>query len=79
MLINMNSDYDNLKLNEKSSYLTKFSCSFDRFQYIRLSFGAVTTGNMFQKKTDELPSRMPNVFSIADDSLTEGFDGRGKE
>ena len=38
ILINMSSGYHNLKVDEKSSYLTTFSCTFDRYWYIRLLF-----------------------------------------
>ena len=31
----------------------------------------VPVGDMFQKKTDEIFSGMPNVFSIADDILMQ--------
>ena len=34
---------------------------------------------MFQKKIDELFSGMPNVFSIADDTLLVGYDEQGRE
>ena len=34
---------------------------------------------MFQKKTDELFSGMPNVLGIADDILIAGFDKQGKD
>ena len=33
---------------------------------------------MYQKKTDELFSGMPNVFDIADDILIAGFDKLSK-
>ena len=33
-----------------------------------------TTGNMFQRKIDELFQGLPNVFGIADDILIVGFD-----
>ena len=35
--------------------------------------------DMFQKKTDELFSDMPNAFSIADDILNATFDGQAKD
>ena len=39
--------YHNLKLDERSSYLTKFACKFGRYRYKRLLFGAASTGDMF--------------------------------
>ena len=49
-LIDACSGYHNLKLDEKVSYLTTFSCPFDRYRYIRLPFRAALVGDMFQKK-----------------------------
>ena len=34
---------------------------------------------MLQKKTDELFSDMPNIFSIADDILIAGFGEQGED
>ena len=34
---------------------------------------------MFQKKTDEIFSCMPNVFDIVDDVLIAGFNEQGKD
>ena len=78
-LIDASSDYHNLKLNERSSCLTMFSCPFGRHRYIRLPFGATVEGDMFQKNIDELFSSMPNLFGIADDILPAGFDEQGKD
>ena len=78
MLIDAISGYHNLKLDEKSSHLMTFSCLFGRYQYIRLSFGAILAGHMFQSKIDKLFSDMPNVFGIADDILIAGFDSHSR-
>ena len=56
-----------------------FTCPFGRYQYIKLPFGAAPTGDMFQKKKDELFSDIPNVFGTADDILISGFDADGRE
>ena len=61
------------------SYLRTFSCLYGSYQYIRLLFGADPVGDMFQKKIDALFCIMPNVFGIADDSLTTGFDEHGRD
>ena len=42
--------YHNLKLDERSSYLTTYVCQFGRYRYKRLPFRAVPAGNMFQQK-----------------------------
>ena len=41
--------YHNLKLEEKPSYLTTFTCQFGRYR-----FGAALTGDIFQRKTDKI-------------------------
>ena len=73
MLIDASSRYHNLKLDEKSSYLT-FSFQFGMYEHIRLPFEAALAGNMFQKKKDKLFDDIPNVFDIADDILITGCD-----
>ena len=78
MLIDTSSRYLNLKLNEKSSYLMTFSCPFGRYGVLRLLFGSAPTGDMFQKKIDELFNDIPNGFGIGDDILIAGFDTDGR-
>ena len=60
-------------LDEKSSYITTFSCPFGRYRYIELPFRAVLACDMFKKKIDELFSYMPNVFGIVNDILITGL------
>ena len=64
-LIDTSSGYHNLKLDEKSSYLTSFSCQFGRHRCTRLPFVAVPVKDTFQK-IDELFSGMLYTFCIAD-------------
>ena len=78
-LIDASSGYINLKLDEKSSYLTTFPCPNGRYRYIRLPFRATPVGDMFQKETDELFSSMPNVSSTVDDILIVGFNDQGND
>ena len=42
----------NTRSDERSSYLTIFSCPFGRYRYIILPLRAAPAGDMFQKKTD---------------------------
>ena len=56
-----------------------FSCLLGRYQYTRLPFGAVPTGNMFWGKTDQLFNDIPHVFSTADDILILHFDADGRD
>ena len=78
-LINAIPGYHKLKLDKKSPYRTTFSCAFGRFQYIQLSFGVAPVGDMLQKKTDDIFSGMPNVFSIADYVILTGFMEQGRD
>ena len=47
-------------------------------QILSVPLRAAPTGDMLQKKTDELLTGMPNVFSMADDILIAGFDMQDK-
>ena len=78
-LIDLSSGYHNLKLDEKSSYLTTFACQFGGYRYKRLPFVAAPTGDMFLCKIDEMFKNSPNVFGIADDILVVGYDTDGKD
>ena len=59
----------NLKLYEKSSYLTTFACQFGRYRYKQLPFELAFVGDMFQRRKDEIFKDLPNVFGIVDDIL----------
>ena len=78
-IIDVSSGYHNLKLDEKSSYLTTFACPFGHYWYKHLPFGAAPVGNMFQCKIDEIFSNMPNVFGIMDDILVIGYKKDGAD
>ena len=75
-IIDASSGYHNLKLDDKSLYLTTFAFQFGRYRYKYLPFRA---GNMFQHKIDEIFNDMPNVFGIADDILVVGYDNNGRD
>ena len=47
------SGHHNLKLDEKSSYLTTFACQFGTYSYKRLPFGAAPTGDVVQRKLEK--------------------------
>ena len=78
-LIDESCSYHNLKLVDKSSYLTAFACQFGRYRYKRLPFGAASTADMFQHKIDEIFKDLPNVFGIVDDILVVGHDSDDKD
>ena len=46
-IIDTSSGYHNLKLDEKSSYLTTITCPFGWYQYKQLPFRAAPAGDMF--------------------------------
>ena len=71
--------YHNLKLDEKSSYLTMFTCPFGWYQYKLLLFRAVPVGNRFQCKIDKIFSYMPNTFGIMGDILVIGYNENGAD
>ena len=73
-LINVSSGCYNLKLDERSSYLTTFTCQTGRYRYKRLPLGAAPAGYMLQRKIDEIFKDLPNVFGISDDILVVGYD-----
>ena len=79
LIIDTSSGYHNLKLSEKSSYLTTFACTFGLYWYKRLPFRAEPAGAMFQCKIDEIFSDMPNVLGIVDDILVIGYDKNGAD
>ena len=73
------SGYHNLKLDEKSLYLTTFVCQFGRYRYNRLPFRAVPGDDMFQHKIHKIFNEMPNVFGIMDDILVIGYTDDGTD
>ena len=50
MIIEANSGYHSLNLDDKSLYLATFACGFGRFRYVRMLFGADLAGERFQRK-----------------------------
>ena len=47
-LIDTSCGYHNLKLGDRSSYLTTFTCHHGRIRHKKLLFGAAPAGDMFQ-------------------------------
>ena len=58
------SGYHNMRLDEKSSYLTTFLCKFGRYRYKQLQCGADPVGAMFQIKIVEIFSYLPNMIRL---------------
>ena len=78
-LIDASSDYHNLKLDDRSSYLTTLTCQICRYRYKKLLSGAAPAGDMFQWQIHEIFKGLPNEFGIADDILVIGYDSDDKE
>ena len=78
-LIDASSGYHNLKLDEKSSHLTKLVCHFGRYRYARLPFSTAPAEDMFQRKIDNMFKELPTAFGILDDILVVRFDRDSKD
>ena len=63
----------------KDHHTSTFACQFGRHRYKKLSFGAASAGDMFQRKVSELFKDLPNVFGIVDDILVMRYDADGKD
>ena len=70
----MSSGNQNLKIDERLSYITTLTCQFGRCRYKRLSFWAAHTVICFQWKIDKNYRNLPNVFGIADVIFVVGYD-----
>ena len=66
------SGYWQLKLDEKSSYLTTFNTPHGRYRFKRLPFGLVCAQDYFQMKMDEIFEGIPGVTPLVDDVLISG-------
>ena len=78
-LIEASSRYHDMKLDERSSHLTTFTCQFGRYRGKKFPVGVALAGDMFQRKIDEIFKDLPNVFDITDDILVVGYDRDGKD
>ena len=44
------------------------------YRYTRLWFGAISVGDMYLRKIDDIFKELPNVCAISDDILAVGYD-----
>ena len=63
-----------MKLDERSSYLTRFACQFGRCRCMRLPFRAALIGDMLQRKIYEIFKDLPSVVGIADEIVVVRYD-----
>ena len=61
-----------LKLDDKSSYLTTFNTPFGRYRFRRLPFGLISAQDEFQRKMDEVFEGLPGVTPLVDEILISG-------
>ena len=64
--------YWNVKLDEKSSYLTTFNTPFGRYRFLRMPFGRRMSQDIFQFKIDETYRDCQGAVGIADDVTVYG-------
>ena len=70
--LDASSGYWQLKLDDKSSYLTTFNTPFGRYCFRRLPFGLISAQDEFQRKMDEVFEGLPDVTPLVDDILISG-------
>ena len=66
------SGYWQIRLDEKSSYLTTFNTPFGRYRFKRLPFGVISAQDLFQQKMDEIFEDMQGVTPLIDDVIIHG-------
>ena len=66
------SGYWQLKLDERSSYLTTFNTPHGRYKFNRLPFGLVCAQDYFQMKMDQIFEGIEGVTPLVDDILISG-------
>lgn len=62
-----------VKLDEKSSYLTTMNTPFGRYRWLRMPFGINSAPEVWQQRIHELVEGLTGVEVIADDFLVCGF------
>ena len=71
-LIDAKSGYHQVKLSEKSSYITTFNTPWGKFRFLRLPFGLKVASDVFQERLDAVMKDARGVTGIADDCLITG-------
>ena len=71
--------YHELKLDQRFSYLTMFTCQFGSYRFPRLPFRLEPVGNMLQQNIDKIFKDMLTVFGTADDIFIAGYDADGRD
>lgn len=63
-----------IKLDQKSSYLTTFNTPIGRYRWLRLPFGIKSAPEIYQRIMDQMLEGVEGAFAIIDDILIAGRD-----
>ena len=72
-LLDVSNGFWHVKLEDESSYLTKFHTHFGRYRWKRMPFGIASAPEVFQRKMHELAEGLTGIEVVADDFLVVGF------
>ncbi|XP_021360878.1 uncharacterized protein K02A2.6-like [Mizuhopecten yessoensis] len=70
--VDANKGYYQIRLTERSSYLTTFNTPFGRFRYLRLPMGLKCAGEVFQREMVNHFGSLDGVEVVVDDMLIYG-------
>ncbi|XP_060085903.1 uncharacterized protein K02A2.6-like [Ylistrum balloti] len=73
-VLDAKSGFLQIKLEEKSSYLTTFNTPIGRFRWLRLPFGLKCSPEIFQRIMDEMLEGIEGAIAVMDDILVAGTD-----
>ena len=72
-LLDANSGYWQIQLDESNSKLCTFNTPWGKFRYTRLPFGIKTAGDIFIQEMNEILQHLEGVHVISDDILIHGM------
>ena len=67
------SGFWHVPLDLRSSLLTTFNMSWDKYRWLRMPFGLKVSGDVFQERLDKVLRLVPRVLGIADDIVIPGL------
>ena len=73
-ILDERSGFWQVKLTDKSSYLTTFNTPWGRKRFLRMPFGISSASEVMQKRNEETFGDIPDVHIIADDMIIAGKD-----
>ena len=72
-ILDVQSGFWHVKLDEPSSFLTRFNTPFGRYRWKRMPFGISSAPEVFQRKMHELIEGLQGVEVVADDFVAVGY------